>query len=642
MQTAPYGSWASPITPDLLVSAAVRFLSVATRRGSAYWLEARPLEGGRQVLMRRAPGGEVTEVTAAPFNARTLVHEYGGVPFVIADDGTAYCSSLTDQRIYRVRPNQDPEPLTHDDRMRYADGVLDERRGLLYCVREDHSDPDREPVNTVVAINLASGDESTVAAGNDFYSNPRLSPDGSQLCWLTWCHPNMPWDGTELWLAPLDEAGRPYEPVMVAGGLAESIFQPEWSPTGELYFVSDRTGWWNIHRHEPDGGRSLPVAALDADFAGAAFVLGLRTYAFLGDGRVACAFSQAGTWRLALLDPTSGALRDLDLPLNFITSVCAEGNTAYFVGAGATTSSIVYSLDADSLALTPLRESTDITLDPGQLSQPQPIEFPTTGGRTAYALFYPPTNADFRAPDGELPPLLVGSHGGPTSAARAVLNLEIQFWTSRGFAVVDVNYGGSTGYGRPYRERLNGQWGVVDVDDCVNAAQYLAAQGLVDPDRMAISGGSAGGYTTLCALTFDDTFRAGASHYGIGDLEALARDTHKFESRYLDSLVGPYPASRDLYIQRSPIHHVDGLSAPVIFFQGMDDKVVPPAQAEAMVAALKRKGVPVAYLPFEGEQHGFRKAENIKRCIEAELYFYGRVFGFTPADEIDPVQIDNI
>jgi len=642
MQTAPYGSWASPITSELLVSAAVGFLSVAARRGSVYWLEARPLEGGRQVLMRRAAGGEVTEVTPAPFNARTLVHEYGGVPFVIADDGTAYCSSLADQRIYRLRPNQDPEPLTHGDRMRYADGVLDERRGLLYCVREDHSDPDREPVNTIVVIDLATGDESIVAGGNDFYSDPRLSPDGGQLCWLTWCHPNMPWDGTELWLASLDEAGLPERPVMVAGGLAESIFQPEWSPTGELYFVSDRTGWWNVHRHEPDGDQSRPVAALDADFASAAFVLGLRTYAFLSHGRVVCAFSQAGTWRLALLDPASGALRDLDLPLNFVASVCADGSTAYFVGAGATTSPIVYSLDSESLALTPLRESTSIALDPGHLSQSQPIEFPTTGGVSAHALYYAPTNADFRAPDGELPPLLVRSHGGPTSAARAALNLDIQFWTSRGFAVVDVNYGGSTGYGRPYRERLNGRWGVVDVDDCVNAARYLAGRGLVDPDRMAITGGSAGGYTTLCALTFHDTFRAGASHFGIGDLEALARDTHKFESRYLDSMVGPYPASRDLYVERSPINHVDGLSAAVIFFQGLEDKVVPPAQAEAMVAALERKGVPVAYLPFEGEQHGFRKAENIKRCIEAELYFYGRVFGFTPADDLDPVPITNL
>jgi dipeptidyl aminopeptidase/acylaminoacyl peptidase len=428
--------------------------------------------------------------------------------------------------------------------------------------------------------------------------------------------------------------------MMVAGGPEESIFQPEWSPEGQLFFVSDRSGWWNLYRLTPAGAEI--VVEREAEFGGPQWAFDSRTYAFLPDGRVLATFSANGKSHLALVNPDDGTVKIIDLPLTGFGAPRVGGGTAYFAGSSATLPAAIYSLDLATLALTPIKWTSDLRIDEGYISQPQAIEFPTEGGLTAHALYYAPKNPDFRAPEGGKPPLIVMSHGGPTGAAGAGLSLQKQYWTTRGFAVLDVNYGGSTGYGRAYRARLDGAWGIVDVDDCVNGAKYLASQGLADADRMAITGGSAGGYTTLCALTFRDVFKAGASHFGIGDLEALARDTHKFESRYLDRLVGPYPERRDVYLERSPIHHVDQLSCPAIFFQGLEDKIVPPAQAEAMVEALRRKGVPVAYLAFEGEQHGFRRAENIRRALDAELYFYGRIFGFEPADDIEPVNIENL
>ncbi len=450
----------------------------------------------------------------------------------------------------------------------------------------------------------------------------------------------MPWDGTELWVARLDENGIALEPQKVAGGPDESIFQPEWSPDGRLYFVSDRSGWWNLYRLAP-GGPEI-VLARDAEFGAPQWAFDSRTYAFLPDGRILCAFSEGGHQHLGLIEPETGSLSRIELPLSGFGGPRVAGGKVYLTGSSAALPAALYSLDIQTRELTPIRWTTELRIAEGFLSLPEALEFPTENGLTAHALYYRPRNKDYRAPDGERPPLIVMSHGGPTAASGSGLSLQKQYWTSRGFAVLDVNYGGSTGYGRAYRERLNEAWGIVDVDDCCNGARYLASRGLVDPERMAITGGSAGGYTTLCALTFRDVFRAGASHYGIGDLEALARDTHKFESRYLDRLVGPYPERREVYVERSPIHHVDRLACPVIFMQGLEDKIVLPNQAEEMVAALRRKGVPVAYLAFEGEQHGFRKAENIKRSLDAELYFYGRIFGFEPADAIEPVPIENL
>jgi dipeptidyl aminopeptidase/acylaminoacyl peptidase len=524
--------------------------------------------------------------------------------------------------------------------MRYADGVIDASRCLMYCVREDHTRSDQDAENTIVAIDLESGEETIVARGHDFYSTPRVSPDGSRLSWLSWDHPNMPWDGTELWVARLDENGMPQAPERVAGGPAESIYQPEWSPQGVLFFVSDRSGWWNLYRLSERGPQVL--AEHEAEFGSPQWVFDSRTYAVLPDGRLLCAYSEGGHSHLAFLDVQAGGLTEIETPLRGFAGIRVAGEKAYFVASSPHLPSAVYELDLQTADLTPLRWSSHVRLDPGYVSIPEAVEFPTEGGLTAHALYYAPHNKDYRAPEGELPPLIVMSHGGPTSAAGAGFSLQKQFWTSRGFAVLDVNYGGSTGYGGDYRRRLDGQWGVVDVDDCANGAKHLASRGLVDARRMAITGGSAGGYTTLCALAFRDVFSAGASHFGVSDLEALATDTHKFESRYLDRLVGPYPERRDLYLERSPVHHVEGLSCPVIFFQGLEDKIVPPNQAESMVEVLRRKGIPVAYLAYEGEQHGFRRAENIKRSLEAELYFYGRIFGFEPADEIEPVEIMNL
>jgi dipeptidyl aminopeptidase/acylaminoacyl peptidase len=648
-ESAPFGSWRSPITADLIVSASVGLGQPALFGQDVYWVESRPLEGGRNVIVRRRPDGTTTDLNPPPFNARTRVHEYGGGDY-LANGETVYFANFTDQKLYRVRPGESPEALTHDDGMRYAAMTMDALRSRIICVREDHTG-DGEAVNAVVAIDLDSGDQQVLVEGADFYSDPRVSPDGAMLAWLSWHHPNMPWDGCELHTAPFADDGSLGEPELIAGGPSESIFQPQWSPEGVLYFVSDRSGWWNLYRAKPrPGAPSSPaergrliehVASMEAEFGQPQWVFGMTTYDFDGADRIVCCFCEGGAWRLATIDASveSPSLREIGTDFTLVRDARSHNGRAVFLGGSPSRPSGLFLLDLQTGQIETLKLASSIELDDGYISQPQTIEFPTEAGLTAHGFFYPPRNKDFETPTGELPPLLVMSHGGPTAATSATLRLGIQYWTSRGIAVLDVNYGGSTGYGRAYRERLNGRWGIVDVDDCVNGARNLAERGLVDGDRLAITGGSAGGFTTLAALTFRDTFKAGASHYGIGDLEALARDTHKFESRYLDGLVGPYPERRDIYLERSPIHHVEHLGCPVIFFQGLEDQVVPPNQAESMVEALRQKGVPVAYLAFEGEQHGFRRAENIKRSMEAELDFYGRMFGFIPADAIEPVQI---
>jgi dipeptidyl aminopeptidase/acylaminoacyl peptidase len=638
-KVAPYGSWKSPITSDLIVSAAIRLMDIALDGRDVYWLEGRPTEGGRYVIVRRTPAGRTMDMTPSPFNARTRVHEYGGAPFAVAD-GTIYFSNFSDQRLYLQEPGSAPRPLTPEVDLRYADAIVDARHNRLICVREDHTG-EGEAVNTLVSIDLPSGGPGTVlVSGNDFYSSPRLSPDGSRLAWLTWNHPNMPWDGTELWVAEVGGDGSLDALQQVAGGVAESVFQPEWSPDGTLYFVSDRTGWWNLYRWRER--RIEALCKMEAEFGLPQWVFGMSTYGFVSDDQIICFYSQNGRRYLASLDTLSLRLESINTPFTMVSGLQTAPGRAAFLGASPVEQTSVIALDVGSGRRTVLRRSSDISVAPGYISVPEPIYFPTEGGLAAHAFFYSPANCDYVAPPRERPPLLVRSHGGPTGETLSVLDWTIQYWTSRGFAVVDVNYGGSTGYGRAYRQRLNGQWGIVDVDDCVNAARYLAAKGLVDPERIAIRGGSAGGYTTLAALAFRDAFQAGASYYGVSDLEALARETHKLESRYLDRLIGPYPERRDLYQERSPIHFTDGISCPMIFFQGLEDKVVPPNQAERMVEAVRAKGLPVAYLAFEGEQHGFRRAENIKRAMDAELYFYARLFGFELADPVEPVLIENL
>jgi len=643
-QVAPFGSWKSPITSDLIVSETIGLGAVALDGEDVYWIEMRPGEGGRNVLVRQTPDGQKVDVTSSPFNVRTRANEYGGGSFVV-HQGTVYFSNFADQCLYRQtlggEPQQLTSPGTTPSSLRYADAVIDQSRDHLICVREDHTGGGHEPTNTLVSINLQNGEDVQVlVSGSDFYSSPRLSPDGSQLAWLSWNHPNMPWDGTDLWVASFTADGLLGEPQHIAGGVDESIFQPEWSPDGVLHFVSDRTGWWNFYRCAD--GKIEPLCEMAAEFGLPQWVFGMSTYAFESSNRIICTYTQAGIWHLARLDLTTHQLQPIETPYTEISSLQAAAGKVVFCAASPTQSTCVVQMDTATGEMEVLQRSSQMEIDPGYLSIPQPIEFPTENGLTAYAFFYPPQNRDYAAPTGEKPPVVVKSHGGPTSATSSQLNLRIQYWTSRGFAFLDVNYGGSTGYGREYRQRLDGQWGIVDVDDCVNGARYLAERGEVDENRMAIAGGSAGGYTTLCALTFRDTFKAGASYYGVSDLEALATDTHKFEARYLDRLIGPYPERKDLYQARSPIHFTDRLSCPVIFFQGLEDKVVPPNQAEMMVAALKAKGLPVAYVPFEGEQHGFRRAENIKRALDGEFYFYSQVFGFQPAETLEPVLIENL
>lgn len=638
--TAPYGTWRSPITAAVVAAQGLRLGYPSIDGDDIYWLEGRPHEGGRNVLVRRAPDGTTTDVTPAGFNVRTRVHEYGGGAYLVAD-GLVYFSNFADQRVYRLSSGGTPEPLTAEGPCFHADYVLDRQRNRLICVREDHS-AGGEPVNALVVIPIDEGEPAVLASGYDFYSTPRLSADGSRLCWLCWRHPNMPWDGCELWVADVTPAGALAGHRQVAGGMGESICQPGWSPDGTLYFVSDRSDFWQIYRAR---GISIePVTNLPgAEFGRPQWLFGWASWAFADVQRMVVSYVREGRWRLASLTVADGRLADLPTTLEPAEYLVATPNHALIVGGAPAVAPVVAMVDLSIGATAILRSSSSLDLDPGYVSDAQAIEFPTEGGLTAHAFFYAPRNRDVTPPEGERPPLIVISHGGPTTATRAVLDLSIQFWTSRGFAVVDVNYGGSSGYGRGYRLRLNGNWGIVDVADCVNAAKHLVARGLVDERRLAIRGGSAGGYTTLAALTFHpEVFKAGASYYGVSDIEVLARDTHKFESRYLDSLVGPYSQEQALYRARSPIHFADRLACPLILLQGLEDKVVPPNQAQMMADAVRAKGLPVALIEFEGEQHGFRRAETIVRALEAELYFYGVVFGFTPADRIEPVPIANI
>ena len=637
---APYGSWKSPITTDLMLSATIGIGQIALDGQDTYWVEIRIAEGGRSVIVRRTSDGQTTDMTSPPFNVRTTVHEYGGGDFTVSD-GTIYFSNFADQKLYRLVPGTEPQPITSTENMRYADGVVDRQRKRLICVREDHTMAGREAVNTLVSLALNGNDDGRVlVSGNDFYASPRLSPDGTHLAWLTWNHPNMPWDGTELWIGEFQPDGTLDHSELVAGGPSESIFQPEWSPVGVLHFVSERSGWWNLYRWR--NGRGEPLCEMAAEFGQPQWVFGMSIYGFVSQDRIICSYVEQGVSHLASLDTATGKLSPIETPYSTIEALYAAPGHVVFAGGSPTERWSIVGLDLNTSCTQVMRRSSSVTVDAGFRSIPESIEFPTEHGLTAYAFYYPPQNCDYVAPVGERPPLIVHSHGGPTGATFNVFSLGIQYWTSRGFAVLDVNYGGSTGYGREYRQRLDGQWGVVDIDDCVNAARYLVERGLADGNRLAITGGSAGGYTTLGALTFRDTFKAGASHFGLSDLEAFVMDTHKFESHYLERLVGPYPQRRDLYYERSPIHFTDRLSCPVIFFQGLDDKVVPPSQAELMVEALRKKGLPVAYIAFPGEQHGFRRAENIKRTTEAELYFYSRIFGFPLADAIEPVAIDNL
>ena len=700
---APYGAWESPVTTEMLTAGALRFEGIAVDGGDVYWVESRPDEGGRCAAMRLTADGALSEVTTPAHNARTRVHEYGGGALAVSN-GVAYFSNFADQRLYRrpVDGSEAPAAITPDIAVRYADATVDDARGRLICVAEDHRRAGREPENLLVAVPTGGGEPAPVHRGFDFYASPRLSPDGGRLAWVCWNHPNMPWDATELWVADVAADGALASPRRIAGGTAGdagggspasprdmtggagdarpeggggteaaghtggtggagdagdmgrvggagegstggevSVIHPAWGPDGTLYCVSDRSGWWNLHRW--DGERLVSVLPMEAEFGSPPWQFGTCRYAVLDQDRIVAHYRNAAGIRLGVIDAAAGRLREIATPFTtFGYFAAASRGRLLCVAAGAEAGPALVAIDADSGEVETLRRGAEPKLDPTTVSRAEPIVCPSAEGRTAHAYYYPPRNPAFRAPDGERPPLLTFIHGGPTSHTNPGFRLAIQYWTTRGFAVVDVDYGGSTGYGTAYRRLLRGAWGVVDREDCEAAARYLAARGDVDPARLAIRGGSAGGYTTLCALAFGNVFTAGASYYGVSDAAALARDTHKFESRYLDALIGPWPERADLYEARSPIHAVDRLSRPVIFLQGLEDAVVPPDQTERMVDALRRKGLPVACLMFEGEQHGFRRAANIRRAAEAELHFYGRIFGFRPAGEIEPVEIENL
>ncbi len=647
-RVAPYGSWSSPISAAMLGSSRIRLGQTWFDEGSAYWLEGRASEGGRNVLCRADAFSPAADLTPAGFDVRTKVHEYGGGAYVVVGD-VVFFTNFADQRLYRHEPGAgEPLAITPDTggSHRYADGRLAGGGVTWIGVRERHEGPvaPDDVTNELVAIATDGSGIRTIVAGRDFYSNPRVSPDGTKLAWLCWDLPWMPWDGSELWVAELAPDGTVSGERLVAGrDGAESIWQPEWSPTGDLYWTSDRTGWWNLEA-ELDGERRA-LCPRDAEFGWPHWVFGGSSYAFLGDGRIACHWESRGAQHTAVLDPRSGELLDLDIPHTAVgyPALRASGTQVLFVAGGPTIPEQVVLLDFQSRAVDVLSESRSEELDEGSLSEARQIEFPTEGGDVAFAHFYAPRNASFAGPDDERPPLIVISHGGPTSESTPTFSLEIQFWTSRGFGVVDVNYGGSSGFGRTYRQRLNGTWGLTDTHDCISAATYLAGEGEVDGSRLLIRGGSAGGYTTLCALTFHDDFAAGASYFGLSDLEPfVAGGTHKFESRYLYSLVGPYPEAAEVYHARSPIHFVDQLSCPMLLLQGAEDEVVPPAQAEIMVDALKRKALPYTYLLFEGEQHGFRMAESIQHAAEAELSFYAQILGFEPGDPIPTLEIENL
>lgn len=641
---AHYGAWRSPVSADLLVTAGVSLNHLHINRHSVYWVEGRPLEKGRYVLVKRAPQpAQIRDATPAGYNVRTMAHEYGGGAY-IGQDETIYFTNFSDQRLYRQPPNSAPQPITPEPpaprSIRYADLRITPDGHWLICVREYHQ-TDRGVINELVALPTdGSAEPHVLTTGYDFYAAPRISPDGRQLAWLAWQNPQMPWDGTELWVAPLSAEASLGQARHVAGSMDESIFQPEWNPDGVLHFISDRSNWWNLYREV--AGEIEAIAEHAVELGEAQWVFDLSRYVFLDDQSIVCVYSENGIDHLGRIAPGNAQLTPIPCAYTTLHWLRTDGALLWLIGGSPTSSNTVFSLDPTNGAITIVKQGLQVNVDPAFISIPQPIEFPTENNQTAYAIYYPPTNPHFQAPVGERPPLIVICHGGPTSAAQAQLSLRIQFWTSRGLGVVDVNYGGSTGYGRAYRERLKGNWGIVDVMDCINAARYLIDQGEADGERVAIHGGSAGGYTTLRALTWQNFFAAGASHFGLAELETFVTDTHKFEARYLDGLIGPYPEQKALYYERSPVNFADQLNSPVILFQGLEDKIVPPSQAEIMVEALKAKHLPYAYLAFEGEQHGFRKAENIMRSAEAELYFYGQVFHFDPADEIEPVKIENL
>ncbi|MGM0599562.1 MAG: S9 family peptidase [Candidatus Rifleibacteriota bacterium] len=632
------GSWPSALTPEKMVEKANRPVEILQLKEKLFILEARPSEKGRNTLV--CLDNDVTEeVLPSRFNIRSRVHEYGGLCIASDQSNYFYFTEFSDQQIYRLSLDGTVTKLTNEPSYRFADFNIDPKRNLLFAVMEDHSKSDLNPENSIVKINLENGKVSKIIAGNDFYSSPRISPDGQELAYITWNHPQMPWDGTELHTALVADEGNIKSSKKISGCSNESVCRPQWH-NKSLFYISDKNGWWNIFKYENE--KSSLVFNKDADFSGPPWSFAKEPYQILDDDRIFVTWTEDACWHAGIINMQSEALENLNFPYQLYSSITLNKDHIYFIGAGYKTRAEVVQFDYNSSNLQVLFGSSEIPVAKSFISKPESIYFEVAKNQKAHAFYYPPANPDYKIPENEKPPLLVCSHGGPTGCSNPTLRLDIQFWTTRGFAVLDVNYSGSTGFGRAYRDRLKGSWGIIDVRDCEKGALYLKNEGLVDSNKIAIRGGSAGGYTTLCALTFTDTFKAGASHFGLSDLEILAKETHKFESRYMDNLIGPYPEKAEIYKNRSPINFPEKLSCPVIFFQGLDDKVVPPNQAEELYKILKKKKIPTCYVTYEGEGHGFRQAENIKHSLKSELYFYCRIFKLKYPDNSKPVEIDNL
>jgi len=633
-RTEDWGAWESPLTAGDVATAGTRLAQPRRAGETFWWVETRPAESGRTVLVR-SRGGQREDVNPLPLSVRSRVHEYGGGAWCI-DGDEAWFVNDDDQVVWHRDRGGRLAPVTPADGRRYADLVRDPARERLLAVCETHTGTDGEPANTLVAI-YDDGAVETLAEGADFYSNPRLSPDARRMCWLSWDHPRLPWDGNALWVAEIDESGMPGDAVQVAGGDRVSVFQPEWLPDGRLGFVADPDGWWNHYAW--DGQRVERLTEMQAEGGLPQWVFGQSTWGPVAGGFLA-AMTIDGAWDLVV--GGRGIPARLGWDPGAVDHLATDGREAVLLAGAPDRPTAVYALDIPGFKARVVAEAGPLPLDPMWISTPEPVTFASGDGQ-AHGLFYRPRNPLFEGPADRLPPVIVKCHGGPTGATSTAFDPKIQFWTTRGFAVLDVNYRGSTGYGRAYRESLYGRWGVADVEDCVAGVRHLAARGLVDPEAAIISGGSAGGYTVLCALAFTDVFRAGASYYGIGDLSAMFDTTHKFEAHYDHWLVGPLddPATRARMDERSPLKHADRIESPVIFLQGGKDKVVPPEQSRAMHAALKSAGIATAYLEFPDEGHGFRRGENIRQALEAELAFYGRVLGFMPAGDLPPLAIDN-
>lgn len=653
---APFGSWRSPITADVVSGADRRLGGIALAGdGRLLWIEGRPEEKGRMVIVKEEDNP--VDVIPQEFAARTLAQEYGGGAFAV-DKSVVVFSNYKDQRLYKqtIGTGGPPVPLTPDygaPNVSYADGVFDPHFDRYVTVMEDRRKDSLNSTTTIAAINLSGSDvhePKVLISGNDFYAFPRIDQNKKRIAWIEWSHPNMPWDKSELWVGYFAESGDLTKRVCIAGGnrlLIESPSEPKWSPKGELFFVTDRgSGFWNIYKWVEQTNEIVPVYSLDAEFTRPLWVFGISSYDFLGNSdHIVFSYRQQGKSHLGVLDCDSGSISLLDIPFSDLSDVVAADDYFYIEGASASIPRSIAKVTLNESKTKVVNFSIAWSSSPDLVqyrpffSTPELVEFPTSKpGQKAYAYFYPPSNPNFQGLPDEKPPLLVKTHGGPTAETRAILDLSVQYWTSRGWAYVDVNYGGSTGYGREYRERLLNKWGIVDVDDCCGCARFLVESGKVDGQRLCITGRSAGGYTTLASLAFRDTFKAGASLYGVGDLSLLRAETHKFESHYMDNLVGNERA----YYERSPINFVNQFTCPVILFQGLEDKVVPPDQARKIYSALKEKGLPVALVEYEGEQHGFRKAENIKFTLEQQMVFFARLVGkFEVADDITPIKIEN-